>query len=113
MTGTSKALCAGFLLCLIASVIVALARPPLDSYLIEYADECLLKRGCPIIDCAPSSTDPCIFPVVPRQVRLIRDGTGFLIVSPRELPVIDFDRYMNARENRKRSPEAAGTLGGK
>jgi hypothetical protein len=83
--------------CLLAAVLLATAKPPLDSYLIEYTDECLLKRTCPILEW-DSRSGIVPFPVVPRQVKIRDGGARIDIIAPQGLPIIDLDSYLSARQ---------------
>ncbi len=103
MTAGLRAFAAGLFLCLIATVLFLSAKPPLDSYVEEYGDDCLLKNTCPIVDWAPSSNG---FSVVPRQIRLADDGAKIVILSPNNIPIIDLKAYLAAREHQRRAAVA-------
>jgi hypothetical protein len=92
-----KAICAGVATCVVAAVLVATAKPPLDSYLIEYTVECTVKRTCPIIEWnAQSNAAPVS--ILPRQIRIRDGGAKIEIIAPQNLPIIDLETYLATRE---------------
>src|SRR4051794_38126636 len=88
----------------VATVLLLSGEAPLDSYPIEYADQCILKKNCPIIDWAPGS-DP--LPIVPRQVQPAEEEVGVVILPPNQIPVIDLRRYLAARNVTVQTPSSA------
>jgi hypothetical protein len=96
MNAVIKSVTATFTFCSVAALLLLKAEPPLDSYLEEYWDECVLAKNCPVIDWADQHDG---FLIVPRQFHVREDGTGVDILKPVEIPMIDVEEY-RAKRNR-------------
>ena len=105
MTARLRAFGLTLSLFVVATVLLLSGEAPLDSYLIEYADQCILKNNCPIIDWAPiwkkSLTD------VPRQLKPADGGVGVVILPPNEIPIVDLRRHLAARKVTVQAPSSA------
>ena len=83
-------------LCVAAIALLVCGELPLDSYVIEHLDQCLIKNNCPILDWAPGSNP---FPVLPRQVKA-PDRGNIRVVCPNEIPLVELQQYLTARKER-------------
>lgn len=84
--------------CCFAAAILMTADVPVDSYVAEYLQNCLLEHRCPSVDCIGPC--PAAFPILPRQVEVRDGGSTIVIAPPTTLPITSVEDYYRARRIR-------------
>ena len=84
-------------LCIVAGVLLVTAKPPLDSYVTEYLDQCLIKNNCPAFDPAPGTS---LLPIIPRQLKSADESVGVAVLDTDDIQLIDVEAYLAPRKAR-------------
>jgi hypothetical protein len=94
MNANAKAFGSTLGLFAIAIVLCVTAEAPIDSYLEEHVQECVLNSNCPIVEWAPGADG---YLVVPRQVQFLTHGAGSVLLRPEDLPILDVRQFRATR----------------